>query len=64
MYALLGSVTLNIFYMQRKYDSLESERETRADDSQVLWRVNFEEFLHRFRHKVCILFQQISVFAY
>ncbi|KAI4378151.1 hypothetical protein MLD38_015673 [Melastoma candidum] len=39
---------------KRKYDSLESERETSADDSHVPWRVNFEEFLHRFRHKACV----------
>ncbi|KAK8497865.1 hypothetical protein V6N13_032519 [Hibiscus sabdariffa] len=40
---------------KRKRDALESETEYGAADEQVvLWRVNFEEFIRRLRHKACV----------
>ncbi|XP_048138732.1 DNA-directed RNA polymerase III subunit rpc3 isoform X2 [Rhodamnia argentea] len=39
---------------KRKCDALESDKELGSDGSQVLWRVNVQEFMHRFRHKACV----------
>ncbi|XP_030475192.2 uncharacterized protein LOC115692478 isoform X1 [Syzygium oleosum] len=39
---------------KRKSDALESDKELGSDGDQVLWRVNVQEFMHRFRHKACV----------
>nr|XP_023889544.1 uncharacterized protein LOC112001605 [Quercus suber] len=40
---------------KRKRDSLELDRESTAEEGEVvLWRANFEEFLRRLRHMACI----------
>ncbi|KAJ6876298.1 hypothetical protein NC652_035614 [Populus alba x Populus x berolinensis] len=40
---------------KRKLDALESDIDGGVADKQVvLWRVNFEEFIRRLRHKICI----------
>lgn len=40
---------------KRKHDSLELDRESTAEEGEVvLWRANFEEFMRRLRHKACI----------
>ncbi|KAL3714189.1 hypothetical protein ACJRO7_006173 [Eucalyptus globulus] len=39
---------------KRKSDALESNKELGSDGEQVLWRVNVQEFMHRFRHKACV----------
>lgn len=44
----------NMFHLQRKLDALESGTKSWATNQkkEVLWRVNFEEFVRRLRHKV------------
>ncbi|KAF8380250.1 hypothetical protein HHK36_027733 [Tetracentron sinense] len=39
---------------KRKHEDLEMDEETMAKvcEKEVLWRANFEEFIHRLRHKV------------
>ncbi|KAI6672357.1 hypothetical protein NL676_000263 [Syzygium grande] len=39
---------------KRKSDAFESDKELESDGDQVLWRVNVQEFMHRFRHKACV----------
>lgn len=39
---------------KRKYDALELDRESAAEEEEVVLRVNFEEFMRRLRHKACI----------
>ncbi|KAK9063198.1 hypothetical protein SSX86_017068 [Deinandra increscens subsp. villosa] len=41
---------------KRKHDSLEPETESWATNKnkEILWRVNFEEFVRRLRHKSCV----------
>ncbi|MCL7037018.1 hypothetical protein MKW94_011106 [Papaver nudicaule] len=36
---------------KRKHESLESEHDSEKED---LWRVNFDEFVRRLRHKACV----------
>lgn len=44
--------------MQRKHSTLASEGEVSTHtEREILWRVNSEEFLHRFRHKVSCIFR-------
>ena len=40
--------------MQRKHEALQMDGKTAAavDEKEVLWRVNFEEFIRRLRHQV------------
>ncbi|KAJ8771523.1 hypothetical protein K2173_026700 [Erythroxylum novogranatense] len=39
---------------KRKYDALESDVDSGGTEEQaVLWRVNFDEFIRRLRHKAC-----------
>ena len=46
----------NFLILQRKRDSLELDRESTAEEGEVvLWRANFEEFLRRLRHMVGFL---------
>ncbi|XP_062153502.1 uncharacterized protein LOC133861722 isoform X2 [Alnus glutinosa] len=39
---------------KRKPDPLELDRESAAEEEEVLLRANFEEFMRRLRHKACI----------
>ncbi|KAK1416388.1 hypothetical protein QVD17_32179 [Tagetes erecta] len=50
------SPTKEVVGEKRKQDSLEPETETWATNKnkEVLWRVNFEEFVLRLRHKSCV----------
>lgn len=43
-------------HLQRKLDALESGTKSWATNQkkEVLWRVNFEEFVRRLRHKVSL----------
>lgn len=43
-------------HLQRKQDSMESDTEIWATNKkkEVLWRVNFEEFVRYLRHKVSL----------
>lgn len=43
---------ISFYVMQRKHSFLASNSELGIKE-EVLWRANYEEFLHRFRHKVC-----------
>lgn len=47
----------NMSHLQRKLDALESDAKVWATNQkkEVLWRVNFEEFVRRLRHKVSLL---------
>lgn len=45
-----------LLILQRKYDALELDRESAAEEEEVVLRVNFEEFMRRLRHKVSTLF--------
>ncbi|CAN4101484.1 unnamed protein product [Withania somnifera] len=48
--------------VKRKHDSLESNTELLAtDEKKVLWRVNFEEFIRRLRHKACVANVKVRV---
>ncbi|XP_076886734.1 uncharacterized protein LOC143536683 [Bidens hawaiensis] len=51
------SPTTSIVGEKRKQDCLESETENWATNKnkEILWRVNFEEFVRRLRHKACVL---------
>ncbi|KAF3660101.1 Eukaryotic initiation factor 4A-2 [Capsicum annuum] len=47
---------------KRKQDNLESNTELLAtDETKVLWRANFEEFIRRLRHKACIANVKVCV---
>ncbi|KAK1416390.1 hypothetical protein QVD17_32181 [Tagetes erecta] len=50
------SPTKEVVGEKRKQDSLEPDTETWATNKnkEVLWRVNFEEFVLRLRHKSCV----------
>lgn len=45
-----------LLILQRKPDPLELDRESAAEEEEVLLRANFEEFMRRLRHKVGTLF--------
>ncbi|KAM3337754.1 DNA-directed RNA polymerase III subunit rpc3 isoform X1 [Capsicum galapagoense] len=47
---------------KRKQDNLESNTELLAtDETKVLWRANFEEFIRRLRHKACVANVKVCV---
>ncbi|KAI3817993.1 hypothetical protein L1987_11795 [Smallanthus sonchifolius] len=48
--------TTDVLGEKRKHDCLEPETESWATNKnkEILWRVNFEEFVRRLRHKSCV----------
>ncbi|KAH8967788.1 hypothetical protein BDL97_03G095100 [Sphagnum fallax] len=48
---------------KRKREALQMDTKTAAavDEKEVLWRVNYEEFIRRLRHQVCVAFVRSRV---
>jgi hypothetical protein len=53
--------------MQRKREALQIDAKTAAaaamDEKEVLWHVNYEEFVCRLRHQACVAFVRSRIDA-